>query len=255
MGVDLKIVRRRLLLLQLLQRKSRLLRNRHRNPSRGREIALKARHPRLKKRGKALANSETSDADRSSFSERTLNAEILPPQEKEKAIAKSHQNGDLDGGSLSKRPIKVEKPPPQQMGKSLANSERSEADSASCCEGPLKAETPPSRKRGKAMAKSQTSEPQCPRTAIRDVPRRKAAPLGVGVFSEAKSPSVEKTLSLPPKKAPRKATTKKGKNCVTVKMETASLSSECELPPPKVDSPEVVCETKTHGGKHNVGGE
>ena len=105
------------------------------------------------------------------------------------------------------------------------------------------------------MAKSQTSEPQCPRTAIRDVPRRKAAPLGVGVFSEAKSPSVEKTLSLPPKKAPRKATTKKGKNSVTVKMETASLSSECELPPPKADAPEVVCETKTHGGKHDVGGE
>lgn len=103
---------------------------------------------------------------------------------------------------------------------------------------------PQPQKKGKSNAKLMKSVHEI-LGKIRDVPLRKAAPLGVGTLCEGNS-----ALSL--KKVPGKAPTGKRKDLASHAEEATSVSSDRESPPPMAGLPEAVSESKGRAAKKDA---
>ena len=181
----------------------------------------------------------------------SLDSAAPPPQKKGKAFTKSEES-EPSGPTFSERQLNAVAPLSQKKGTALEKLERSDPDSASSSK-----RRPSPKKKGKTLLVTTSEvrrEHEGGRTTIRDVPRRKAAPSGVGVLSEAKSPPSEKASPSLVKTAPRKPPSKKGKIHGTVENEAASITSKSEFPPPKEGSPKDISDRKAHAAKNDVTG-
>ena len=92
--------------------------------------------------------------------------------------------------------------------------------------------SPPSKKR-KVSSKSDETSPDKARCATREMPRRKAAPQGEGIFCEAKSPLARKDSPIPPKRTPGKTPKKGGRGRKNPVEETKNQIATRELSPRK----------------------